>query len=429
MAPVIGWVPATALVVANMVGTGIFVTSGFVARDLGSAPLAFIVWLVGGVLALSGATAYAELGTMFPRAGGEYVYLSRAYHPAVGFASGCVSLLVGFAAPIAASAMACGAYAQTVLSFVPVQGLAIALIVVLTAVHMVHVAVGANVQTVFTGIKVALLAAFAGAGVLIGRGDIAHFAIRSVDAGPAQVALSLVFVSFAYSGWNAAAYVAGELREPARTLPRALLVGTTMVIGLYLALNVAFFYAADPRQLGDRPELVADVAARALFGDAVGDAIAGLVALALVSSVSAMVMAGPRVAVAMAEDGLAFASLSRRNRGGAPFLGLGLQALVAIALVLSATFEDLLTYVGFLLTIFSALTVLGAALLRWTEPERPRAYRAPMLFASASAFVGVSIWIVVVALRERPAASAYGLLTIAASLSLYAVRRWWMRRQ
>lgn len=418
-------VHATALVVANMVGTGIFVTSGFVARDLGSAWLALSTWIAGGILALCGANAYAELGTMFPRAGGEYVYLSRAFHPAVGFVSGCVSMLVGFAAPIAAAAVACASYAHAIFPVLPVEGSAVALILLTTAVHSVDVGAGARFQTVFTAMKAMLLAAFAAGGVLFGRGDFSHFSAVSGDAGPADVALSLVWVSFAYSGWNAAAYVAGELREPSRTLPRALLAGTSMVLGLYVALNVAFFYAAAPIELGGRPEIVADVAARALFGDRVGDAISGLVAIALISSVSAMIMAGPRVPLAMAEDGLFFAGLARRNRGGAPYLSLALQATIACVLVLSATFEQLLTYVGFLLSIFSALTVSGALVLRWKDPERKRPYRAPMLLLSATAFVGASVWIVIVALRERPTASLHGLLTIAASWLLYMV---WARR-
>lgn len=419
---------ATALVVANMVGTGVFVTSGFMARELGSAAAVLAMWVVGGAFALSGATVYAELGAMMPRAGGEYVYLARAFHPAVGFLSGFVSLLVGFSAPIAASAMACASYASAAWPLLPVKATAALLIVALSAVHMLDVLWGARVQVVLTAMKVALVAAFVALGITIGEGSWAHFSLGRAVPGASAAAVSLVFVAFAYSGWNAAAYVAGELREPSRTLPLALLVGTGIVIALYLGLNVAFFYAAEPNALAADPEVVADIAARALFGDRVARAMSTLIALGLVSSVSAMVMAGPRVTMAMAEDGLFFRAFARRSRGGAPFVSIGAHGALSLALLFTATFESLLTYIGFTLSAFSALTVLGAMRLRAREPEADRPYRAALWPLTPALFVALATFLVAFSIRERPVVAAAGLGTLALGLLLYSAWAWRLRR-
>jgi basic amino acid/polyamine antiporter, APA family len=238
------------------------------------------------------------------------------------------------------------------------------------------------------------------------------------DAGDAAV--SLVFVAFAYSGFNAAAYVAGELRDPGRTLPRALLLGTSLVVTLYLALNVAFFYAAEPATLARDPEVVGDVAARALFGDRVSDAMSALIALGLVSSVSAMVMVGPRVTMAMADDGLFFRAFARRGPRGAPWVSVAAQSAIALVLLYTATFEGLLTYIGFTLSAFSALTVLGAVRLRAREPDAPRPYRAFGWPLTPALFLALATFLVAFSIYARPLAAAAGALTLAAGLALYA---------
>ncbi|MFO0696061.1 MAG: amino acid permease [Polyangiales bacterium] len=420
----LGLPAATAVVVSNMVGTGVFVSSGLLARELGDARLALFAWVVGGLLALLGASVYAELGAMFPRAGGEYVYLSRALHPSVGFVSGCVSIAVGFAASIAASAVACASHLHAIVPSIPVHEGAVALILIPTAVHGLGVSVGARAQTLVTALETLLLLAFAFAALVVGEGRTSNFdAGAHASFGSGRFALALVFVSFAYSGFGSAGYLAGELREPVRTLPRALLAGTALVTALYVVLNVAFFYGASPARLAEDPAIVAHVAARELFGPGVGAAISAMVALALFSSISGMVLAGPRVPMAMAEDGLFFASFARRGRGGSPTLGLAAQALVAVALVLTSTFEALLTYVGFLLGVFSALTAVAAMVLRSTEPALPRPYRAPLLHVSAGVFAIASAWVVIAALRVRPEAGAYGALTVLVGLVLYGARR------
>ncbi|GMV42539.1 MAG: amino acid permease [Myxococcales bacterium] len=417
----LGTVAATALVVASMIGTGIFTTSGYLSGLLGSPLAVLAVWVVGGLLALCGAAVYAELGAMMPRAGGEYVYLSRAFGPATGFLSGWISLVVGFAAPIAASAYAFGAYVHAVAPAVPPVWAAVALVAAMTALHMVDVTWGARVQTALSAFKVLIIVAFVTAAALVGDGDTANLVEPPLTGGAEELAVALVLVSFAYSGWNAAAYVAGELREPARSLPRSLLLGTGAVLALYVALNLAFFYGAGSVALAASPEDVGDVAARALFGDA-GAGFSVAIALALVSSVSAMVFAGPRVYLAMAQDGLLFGALARRNVRGAPWASVALQGALATALILTTTFEDLLTWIGFTLSVFAALTVLGAFVLRLRDPAA-RPYRAMGWPLTPLLFLGLSVWMVIFSVRARPEIALAGGATLAAGLIVYLVRR------
>jgi APA family basic amino acid/polyamine antiporter len=364
---------------------------------------------------------YAELGAMMPRAGGEYVYLSRAFHPKVGFLSGWVSLWVGFSAPIAAAAMAAANYARVVLPGLPVRFGAAALIVLLSLLHMASVTWGARAQTFFTVLKVALVGLFVCAALTIGRGSWSHFSLLPSAPRPSSLAVAVVLTAFAYSGWNAAAYLAGELRAPGRTLPRALLFGTGLVTLLYLGLNVAFFFALPPAALGAKPEIVAEVAASALFGERVSGALAACIALALVSSVSAMVMAGPRVYLAMADDGLFFRSAKRRTRGGAPAFSIGLQGALAVGLAVTTTFEGLITYAGFTLSAFAALTVVGAAVLRVHEPFALRPYRAFAWPLPAVCFLAVALWSVAFSIAERPLAALGGALTIVSGLVAYSL--------
>jgi APA family basic amino acid/polyamine antiporter len=420
---------ATALVVANMIGTGIFTTSGILVAELGQPAYVFLVWAVGGALALCGAFVYGELGAMMPRVGGEYVYLSRAFNQLVGFLSGWVSLVVGFSAPIAASAMAFGAYLHALHPSFPATAAAVILIAFLTALHMLDVGWGARVQTAVTALKVLLIGGFVVAGILVGTGDWSHLTMAAGTAhkGPGSFASALVLVSYGYAGWNGAAYLAGELEHPARALPRALVGGTLLVIALYLALNAVFFYAASPAELAGTVE-VGHVAARRLFGAAVGGTLSLVISLALISSVSAMIMIGPRVYVAMAQDGVFFRALAVRNKRGAPWRSVALQGALATILVLTATFEHLLYYIGFTLSLFAALTVAAAYVLRRREPEAPRPYRAWGWPVTPLFFVAGSVWIASLAIFQRPLESLIGFATVGLGILVYGLWRWRLRR-
>jgi APA family basic amino acid/polyamine antiporter len=430
----LGLAHATALVVASMVGTGVFTSAGLMLAEVGSPAIVLALWAVAGVLALGGAAVYAELGAMMPRAGGEYVYLSRAFGPGIGFLSGWVALVVGFAAPVAAGALAFGGYLHAIAPAVPVKPAALALVVAATVLHARDVRGGGAAQTAITAVVVAVIVAFivgALAGVPLGApgrliwarlaaGDLP----RPAGSRAGGIAVALVYVSYSYFGWNGAAYVAGELREPGRTLPRALVGGAALVTALYLALNAVFLAAAPASALAGRVE-VADVAARALFGARGAAALSALVALALAGSVSALVMTGPRVVQAMAEDGLFFRALARTNARGAPAAAIALQGALSVVGVVTAGFEPLLVYAGSTLTLSAAATVAGAFVLRRREPHAPRPHRALAWPASGLAYLALTAFMLVLAARERPVETLAGVATLAVGGGVWAV---WRRR-
>lgn len=435
----LGALTATLLVVASMVGTGVFTTTGIVLSDVPSATAVLVAWLLGGLLALSGALSYAELGAALPRNGGEYQLLGRIYHPAVGFVAGWVSLVVGFSAPIAASALAFGSYLAAVVPDVPPVAAAVVLIAALAALHGFDVRLGSGVQNAFTIGKILLVVGFALVGGLVAAGFVGGPApspavgpeatLPTALAAPSPVPLSdailspafavaLILVSFAYCGWNGAVYIAGEVRRPGRTLPAALLVGTALVVVLYLALNLVFLAAAPLPALAGKVE-VGHVAAERLFGSEAGSVLSSLIALALVSSVSAMLMAGPRVYEAMGADHPPLRVLARRTGRGGPAIAAGLQAVVAIVMVLTASFGTLLAYIGFTLSISGGLTVIGVFVLRRREPSLERPYRTWGYPVTPAAFVALSAWMIVHTLWERPEAALPGLGTLAAGVLLW----------
>jgi len=410
-----GATTATLLVVANMVGTGVFTTTGFLVRDLGS-PLAVLAsWLIGGLLALCGALAYGELVAALPRSGGEYHLLSRIYRPAVGFVAGWLSLVVGFSAPIAAASLAFGRYLHAIFPSLPSAPVAaVVLIVVLSILHALHVRIGGGVQNVFASIKIALILGLIAGGLFLG--EPSRLAAGGWEAVPPAVispafAVGLIFISFAYSGWNGAAYVAGEVRTPSKNLPLALLLGTLAVVALYVGLNLAFLASAPASELSGVVE-VGHVAAVSLFGEGAGRALSGLISLALISSVSAMIMAGPRVYQTMGEDHRMLSFLSKRSGRGGPVAAIALQAAAAIALVITATFETLLMYIGFTLSLCAGLTAFGVMVLRWREPDLERPYRAWGYPVTPVLFVALSAWMARHTLVQRPVAALAGVGTL-----------------
>jgi len=430
----LGAVHAAALVVASMVGTGVFTTTGVLLTSLPSPAVVLVAWALSGLLALCGAAVYAELSAMMPRAGGEYVYVSRAFGPAAGFMSGWVALIVGFAAPTAGGALGFASYVHALVPALPTLGVEIALIVVLTAVHMFDVRFGARLQTGLAGLVVAVIVVFVVAALVTGGMAFTNLAAAAPQAGaPRDIgavatagafAVGLVQISYAYSGWNGAAYVAGEVRDPARALPRALVIGTGLVTLLYLLLNVVFLCAVPPAALAGQVN-VAHIAAGALFGAGGAQVVSSLVALTAAGFVSAMLMSGPRVAVAMAQDGVFFRALGRGNARGAPTLAVGLQGALAIVAVMTAKFDQLLVYVGFTLTLNAAAAVLAAFVLRRRDPgERP--HHALGWPYSGVLFLAMAAFMIVLAVRERPWESAAALVTLVAGGVAYAA---WHRRR
>jgi APA family basic amino acid/polyamine antiporter len=444
-----------AIGVANMIGTGVFTTTGFQAVAMHDALTILACWLVGGVLALCGAAAYAELGAMMPRAGGEYVYLREAYHPAVGFMSGFVSLTAGFSAPIAGAALAFSAYLAALfpvlhsatpwltakvpfiwdftLVFGPKHAIAIALIAIVTALHSFDTKVGGWVQAAFTGAKVVLIVLFILAGLFATTGDWSNLGAQHGGLGNVATmgfAMSLMYVSFAYSGWNAAAYIANEVERPERTLPRALLLGTGSVMAMYVLLNVVFLYAVpvdalancalvDGKQVCHPVIEVGDVAARSLFGSSAGGVVSAVITLALVSSVSAMVMAGPRVYAAMATDRALPGFMSRHNKRGVPVRAVIVQGVLASFAVLVGEIDLLIRFAGFSLTIFAALTVGSLFVLR--RRGHRATYRTWGFPLTPLVFIAGAAWIAVAQVKDNFRESMFALAIPAIGLLAYLV--------
>lgn len=415
---------ATMLVIASMVGTGVFTTSGFSLASLGSKPAVLVAWLVGGVLALCGALAYAELGAALPKNGGEYQLLSRIYHPAVGFLAGLTSLVVGFAAPIAACAIAFGKYLHAALPAVPELPAAVVLVLALTTLHTLRTSTGRRWQDYLTYGKLALIGAFLVAGLaqpLPFAGETPSAPLGAVVLSSA-FAIGLFWVSFSYSGWNAASYLAGEMKDAARSLPRATMTGTLAVTGLYVALNAVFLASAPTEKLAGVLE-VGQVSATALLGPDAGRAFAALIALGLVATTGAYTLTGPRVAEAIGRDFPRLAWLSVRAPERGPVRALVAQAALALLLIATASYDVLLTAVGFVLSTWAGLTVVGVIVLRIKEPDLPRPYRVlgypitPLLFAALTA------WMIVRPVVDRPTILLWGASVLALGLGLYAWAR------
>jgi APA family basic amino acid/polyamine antiporter len=419
----LGLFTATFLVVASMVGTGVFTTTGFLIRDLSSIPAVLGGWAVGGLVALMGARAYGGLGVLHPQSGGEYHLVSRIFHPALGFVAGIISVVVGFAAPVAAAAHAFGAYTQALFPQVPALPAGLFVLVLFSALHGLHLSLGTRFQDGFTLVKIALIVGFIGAALLLGdfsgRGPADPQPAMKAMLSPA-FAVGLIYITFSYSGWNAAIYVAGEVKEPARTLPRALLLGTLIVTGLYVALNWIFLYAAPVEKMAGVVE-VGHVAATGLFGAEWGWLMSALIAGGLFSTVGALLFTGARVCEALGRDHKALSMLTRRNVRGAPHYAVGLLGLLSVIMLLVAGFEALLSYVGFTLTIFAAITVAGLFVL-WKKGGLPKDIRRLSLFpVGPLIFLSLSGWMVVHAVMEKPQVALVGLGSIVGALLLYVL--------
>jgi basic amino acid/polyamine antiporter, APA family len=416
---------ATAIVVADMVGVGVFTSLGFQVQEIPSGFSLLLLWAVGGAVALCGVFSYGELAAMFPRSSGEYNLLRQAYHPALGFMAGWLSATVGFAAPVALAAMAFGEYGRAILPGAPplLLGLSVVWLVSLAVLCGIHFS--SAFQMVWTVLKVALILALLVAGFALASEQPISFAPSFADAShviSAPFAISLVFVMYAYSGWNAATYIVGEMHEPQQSLPRSLLAGTSIVIVLYVALNALFLYATPIDQLAGQID-VAVVAGKSIFGDLGGRVVGALICIGLVSSITAMMWIGPRVTTTMGEDIPMLRIFARRSEQGVPTAAILFQLVVATLMLLTQSFEAVLDFIQFSLLSCSFLTVLGLIKLRITRPQLPRPYRAwgypvtPLIFLSVTAFMMYYL------VRERPLQSFIGLLMMTSGLAVYYLSR------
>jgi len=409
-------ITAAAVVMANMIGTGIFTSLGFQLADIRSGFVLLALWVVGGLAAVCGALCYAELGAALPRSGGEYNFLGRVLHPGVGFVAGWVSATIGFAAPSALAAITFGVYLSKVFPALDATVLACVLIVALTGLHSLSRRSSGTTQTLFTVLKVILILGFCGLALMFVETPQQLSFAPAVGDGQlltgGAFAVSLIYVSYAYTGWNAATYLSGEIANPQRNLPRILVLGTLGVMLLYLLLNYTFLAVAPMDAMVGKVE-VGYIVAEHAFGDGGAQLMGGLLSLLLISTVSAMTLAGPRVLQMMGEDFPVFAPLGRTTAQGVPRVAILVQSALTLLFIVSASFEAILVFAGFTLAVNSIAVVCSLFVLRQREPDLPRHFRLPWYPLPAVIYLAITLWTLGYVIKESPVQAFYGLLIFA----------------
>jgi APA family basic amino acid/polyamine antiporter len=431
---------ATALVIANMVGTGVFTSLGFqIGLDKAGNPVIssglalILLWILGGMIALFGALTYSEAGVLYPRCGGEYHYLTKMYHPALGFMAGWISFTVGFAAPVAAASIALGTYFRSALALPEVLAgaaflktssvIGILVVAALSTIHAADKILGARFQNVITLFKVAFIFVIVGLGFALGKSAALSFGPTAAavhDILSPAFAVSMFFVTFSYSGWNAAAYVAGEIDRPSRNLPISLITGTLFVIAMYVLLNFIFLYTVPLPELAGKLE-VGFIFATKVFGTGGGRLMGGIISFLLLSSISAMIIAGPRISRSIGEDYYLFRWMGKNSRKDIPVVAIVTQAVLTIFYILTSTFDQVIVFVGFTLNLFTFMTVLGVMIVRKKHPELPRPYKTLGYPVVPVLFLLINIWILAYGLMYRTKESLFGIGLTATGLLVYAI--------
>lgn len=431
---------ATNMVIANMIGTGIFTSLGFqVVPEIGIPdPFAILViWLVGGIISLCGATVYGEIATTFNQSGGEYTFLTKLYHPLLGFISGWISIIIGFSAAIAGLSIATGEYFLPIIGAegdanfigIPIVKLIGAFVIgVIALVQMRGVKFGGLVQNYMTYIKLGLVFTFLALPLLFGgEGKTSGVNFAPSDDSMDMIfslsfAGSLVWVMFAYSGWNASSYIVGNLENPKRNLPFSLLVGTLIVTVLYLLLNTVFMYVATFDELAFQVDL-GNVVASKLLGSKVALFFSAVFSLALISGVNAMFIAGPRVAQQMGKDHSLFKALGKESSGGAPRIAILVMAVISIILVFTVPFDEIIKFTGFTLSIFALLTVGGIFILRSKKMTNDKTVKAWLYPLSPIIFIALSIWMMTYFALEQPAIILWFFIVITPAIVIYFITK------
>jgi APA family basic amino acid/polyamine antiporter len=421
----VGFITACSIVIANIIGTGIFTSLGFQLNDIQSGFALLMLWVIGGIAALCGALCYGELAAAMPRSGGEYHFLSKIYHPALGFMAGFVSATVGFAAPVALAAMAFGQYFNGVFGAGSPVVLSFVVVWIVTVFHLGNLQIGSAFQNVSTLVKLLLICALIGAGFFVpSRQPISFLPAPGDDASilSGAFAVALVYVMYSYSGWNASAYISSEIKRPERNVPRSLLVGTGLVMVIYVLLNAIFLATTPAEELKGQLE-IALIAGKHIFGENGGRFAGAVICLGLVAAISSMTWIGPRVTMSMGEDHWLLRWLGGKNEHGIPTNAILLQLLFVNLLLLTQSFQDVVRYTQFSLLLCSLLAVLGVIVLRFTAPEITRPYRVWLYPVPPVVFSIITIWMIFYLLRSHTAESLAGLATALLGLLLYFCAR------
>jgi len=422
----------TNIVIGDMIGAGIFTTSGLLLAQLHNPVLLVLLWVVGGAIALSGALSYGELGATFPRAGGDYAFLSRLFSPLAGFLSGWVSFLVGFSAPVAASSLAFSEYLVRTLpdGILPAEleltkkAIAIGIILVFTLIHYFGLRSGSKVQNILTVLKIGLILILILTGFIFGEGSFEHFRIQDGESVARttwkSIGLALMWILFAYSGWNASTYVGSEVYNPVKNIPRSLIIGTFSVTVIYLLLNLLYVYAIPPDEMKGVIS-IGGLTANKLFNRSLDQLFSLFIALILLSSISVLIIIGPRVYYAMAQSGHFFSVAGRINRSRVPGISILMQSGLALIYVVSGTFDQIITFLSFSLGIFPLLAVIGVFKLRIEKRSLMKLPGYPVLPAF---FILSSFVILILAFLERPLESSIAIGLIFAGIpTFYVLKR------
>ena len=421
----LGFFSLTNIVVANMIGAGIFTTSGLIMTDLANPNILIILWIIGGITALCGALSYSELGITYPKAGGEYIFLSKLYHPLAGFLSGWVSFVVGFSAPVAASAIGLSEYVTRAVVidreylYLFKKTFAVAVIIIFTLVHVRGLKTGAGLQNILTILKIVLIVVLIIIGFGWGQGNFEHFSVAGLPgldfARFETFGLSLLWIMFAYSGWNASTYVGSEIKQVSKNIPRSLFTGTLVVTLLYVLLNILFVYAIPPEKMKGVIS-IGGLAVNELFGKSLDRGYSLFIAVALLSSLSAFIIIGPRVYYAMAENGHFFKGATYINTYAVPSKSIFFQSALSVLFVLSGTFDQILTFLGFSLGVFPVLAVIGVFKLRMSGKSRIKMPGYPFVQIF---YLLISLSILILAYFERPVESSIALGVIILGIPVY----------
>jgi len=417
----IGFVTASSIVIANIIGTGIFTSLGFQLADIQSGFPLLMLWIIGGITALCGALCYGELSAALPRSGGEYHFLSQIYHPALGFMAGFVSATVGFAAPIALAAMAFGKYFVGVFDVGSPVVLSFVVVWVVTLFHLHNLKIGSAFQNVWTIVKLLLIGTLIAAGFLVEPKQEITFlpqASDTISIFGGAFAVALVYVMYSYSGWNASSYIIGEVKKPEKNVPRSLLAGTLIVIAAYVFLNAIFLATTPQEEMRGQLE-VGLIAGKHIFGASGGRVAGAVICLGLVSAISSMTWIGPRVSMSMGEDHWLLRLLGRKNPHGVPRNAIVLQVLIVNLLLLTRSFESVVQYTQFSLLLCSLFTVIGVMVLRATRPKIGRPYRVWAYPLPPIIFAVITLWMMFYLLRWKTIESLAGLATALIGLLLY----------
>src|SRR5213593_236362 len=417
----VGFLTACSIVIANIIGTGIFTSLGFQLANIQSGFVLLMLWVVGGAAALCGALCYGELSAALPRSGGEYHFLSKIYHPALGFMAGFVSATVGFAAPVALAAMAFGKYFVGVFGVGSPVLLSFVVVWVVTLFHLRNLQIGSAFQNLWTIVKLLLIGALIAAGFLIEPKQEITFLPQSGDTAwifSGAFAVALVYVMYSYSGWNASSYIIGEVKKPEKNVPRSLLGGTLIVIVAYVLLNAIFLATTPQDEMRGQLE-VGLIAGKHIFGENGGRVAGAVICLGLVSAISSMTWIGPRVSMSMGEDHWLLRLFGRKNLHGIPTNAIVLQLLIINMLLLTRSFESVVQYTQFSLLLCSLFTVVGVMVLRATRPEIARPYRVWAYPLPPIIFSVITLWMMFYLLRWKTIESLAGLATALIGLLLY----------